>query len=291
METNKTQEPFPIRGTMTSKELREEISHYQAGQWLDVCVTVTGDPAPEGSWVCGECEKDWDEKILFRHNHLGKTLENARTETWTCMKDDGGCGAEAVKWIPTEAPESELPLGVVIRAMHDAIIPEAPESSHWECPSNSRHRMFERVEGIARCAECHTAAAMISTKPEAPELKPCFCGSHDVEYLPNTGCVWCNGCNMNWSPGTVDNDTEAIAAWNHRPIEDELRDENERLKGECEDSNWTLLKQERKKFTAEIKRLRDELENIHNVYLGSQKDSYAIVDMGHMAADALKRSR
>jgi hypothetical protein len=77
------------------------------------------------------------------------------------------------------------------------------------------------------------------------ELKPCRCGSNRVKivnaskYAGLTTEYWrvnCLTCGMRTTKHT--SVEEAVKDWNNRPIEDQLRAENERLRRALESVEW-----------------------------------------------------
>ena len=63
-------------------------------------------------------------------------------------------------------------------------------------------------------------------KRNLDQLSNCpFCGNHELEFEDSTGDITCNCCAYTFYDTSVDN-----GWWNKRPIEDQLKAENERLR-------------------------------------------------------------
>ena len=101
-----------------------------------------------------------------------------------------------------EAPESESPLGVVIRAMHDAVVPKPPE-----------------LKPCVYCASMHFEDRASGLPGEDSQMECMTCGA--MGPVKTT-------------------EAEARAALSTRPIEDELRTKITRLKHEMEMDKLTL---------------------------------------------------
>lgn len=102
------------------------------------------------------------------------------------------------------------------------------------------------------------------------ELKNCpFCGSEDVEHLPDGFGNWLVGCvTCDYRIQCVScTEDEAIGYWNTRPAEDALRAENKELCSTICGMEKTIGRAEKvlgehNLLTAEVERLKEALKRI-----------------------------
>ena len=115
----------------------------------------------------------------------------------------------------------------------------------------------------------HAGISRIKKRPTMIEMRECHCGgipkiitwsdSYDIE---------CQSCGITLAG--YDNEDELIADWNHRPTEDALRAENERLKNELADAHKQYARVEEVYAKNQCLQIRvGELEGIIKEFLGA----------------------
>ncbi len=107
------------------------------------------------------------------------------------------------------------------------------------------------------------------------ELKPCRkCGSQNMEFMGGFskgkyGIIICMRC-YNVGSATESRD-EAIKEWNTRPIEDALREENERMRNAIEEMRKEVLWCESNMYQVSLKKMVTRFLSLTQRALGSDK--------------------
>lgn len=177
------------------------------------------------------------EKLRGSNNDQEDRLKALEGEAKGCIKALGKY-YESPTPTPPLGSDSDLDKTVIVADMNgghyetqaekQADKPEAPEEVTTGTPP--KVDPMSRADDVQTALLIHRMETGTYKQPEAPELKPCpFCGS---EEITNHGfCVECNHCTGRIGAAT---EAEAITAWQARPIEDELRAENKRLKDDIQ---------------------------------------------------------
>jgi predicted nucleic-acid-binding Zn-ribbon protein/DNA-directed RNA polymerase subunit RPC12/RpoP len=236
-----------------------------------------------GHWVCEKCGKDWgDGSRLY-------TVPKYITAEYQCNY----CGDKySVKWIPSEQkeyPEGDenqngtqepTTTGHTVHVPNDLTKRTMDETDRGEdlTTHESVEALMDDLDGTQEPC-CHTyhpymgeevCAKCGERKPDTQELKPCQCGGHAFSETTNIDgvkyyYVYCEDCSL--ETDYYDTFEEALAAWNRRPIEDELRAEIELLHNlhktdtdelEALDKEITALRAEGERLKREYNALFDE---------------------------------